>query len=138
VGVSLFECHEKVRWAQQHYDSLWPEIDTFQKRDDHRIVVEVNADEGEYVFRVFDLPTPHRDWGLRIGDCLHNARAALDYLMVRLYALGTGIEPGDVESVQFPVCDSPGAFASSRTVQDFRACPALSVYLARIKELHNP
>jgi len=133
----------KARWARQHYDSLWPEIDALQKRDDHRITVEINANTGEYVFRIFDLPTPNPDWGLRIGDCLHNARSALDYLMVRLYALGTAKDPKDIEAIQFPVCDSPGAFAGSRTVQEFRKHPALSGYLARVEELqplneHNP
>lgn len=143
AGVSLFEAHEKVRWAWKHYESLWSEIDPLQKRDDHRIVAEVNPDKGEYVFHVFDLPTPNPDWGLLIGDCLHNARAALDYLMVRLYALRTGIEPRGIGTIQFPVYDSLDRFTNSPSVQNFRKRPALSVDLARIEELqplnaHNP
>ncbi len=133
--ADLTDACEKAGWARHHYDTLWPEIDAFQKRDEHRITVDADADAGEYVFRVFDLPTPDRDWGLRIGDCLHNARAALDYLMVRLYAIGTGEDPKDIKAIQFPVCDSPGAFAGSRTVQDFRACAPLRGYLARVEEL---
>jgi hypothetical protein len=133
--IDLADAYEKVRWARHHGEALRSEIDTLQKRDDHRIAVEINADTGEYIFRVFDLPTPDPDWGLRIGDCLHNARAALDYLMVRLYAISTGEDPKDIETIQFPVCDSPGAFAGSRTVQHFRACPATRGYLTRVKEL---
>jgi len=141
--ISLAEAHEKARWARHHYDSLSPEIDAFQKREDHRITVDVNADMGEYVFHVFDLPEPLPDWGLRIGDCLHNARSTLDYLMVRLYALGTGEDPKDIDTIQFPVCDNASAFARNRTVKEFLKYPALSGYLTRIEELqplneHNP
>ena len=143
AGVSLFEAHEKVRWAWKHFESLRFEIDPLQKRDDHRIVAEIDPDKGEYVFHVFDLPTPNPDWGLLIGDCLHNARAALDYLMVRLYALGTGAEPRYIETIQFPVYDSSDRFTNSPSVQNFRKCSALSDYLTRIEELqplnaHNP
>jgi hypothetical protein len=133
--IDLADAHEKVQWARHHYETLWPKIDALHKRDDHRITVEVNADTGEYIFRVHDLPTPDPDWGLRIGDCLHNARAALDYLMVRFYAIGTGEDLRNVKTIQFPVCDSSGAFAGSRTVRDFRACPATRGYLRRVEEL---
>ncbi len=95
------------------------------------------------MFRVFDLLAPCPDWGLRIGDCLHNARSALDYLMVRLYAVGTGEDPRDIETIQFPVCDTIDRFTSSRTVQEFRKHTSLTGYLTRIEELqpfneHNP
>lgn len=141
--ISLAEAHEKARWARHHYDSLGPEIDAFQKRGDHRIAVEVDAERGEYVFRAFDLPTPDPDWGLRIGDCLHNARSALDYLMVRLYAVGTREDPKDIKTIQFPVCNTTKDFDNARTVKEFRKHRALSGYLARIEELqplneHNP
>ncbi len=139
----MSEAQEKARWARRHYDALWPEIDAFQKREEHHITVEVDTDRGEYVFRVFGLLTPDPDWGLRIGDCLHNARSALDYLMVRLYALGTGEDPKDIGAIQFPVCNTPSEFAGFRTVKEFRKYPALSGYLARVEELqplneHNP
>jgi hypothetical protein len=135
ADISLSDAYEKARWARHLYDSLGPEIEALQKRDDHRITVEVNADTGEYILGVFDLPTPDPEWGLRIGDCLHNARVALDYLMVRLYALGTGEDPKNVKAIQFPVCDSPGTFDRSPTVKHFRSCPSLAGYLARVEEL---
>jgi hypothetical protein len=126
-----------------HYESFGPKIEAFQKRDDHRITIEANADAGEYIFRVFDLPTPDPEWGLRVGDCLHNARAALDYLMVRLYALGTHEDPRDINGIQFPVCNSSSKFDDYPTVKKFCKYSALSIYLERIKELqplneHNP
>ncbi len=141
--ISLFEAHEKARWAGHHYETLRPEIEAFRDRDDHRITVDINTDTGEYVFRVFDLLTPRPEWGLQIGDCLHNARSALDYLMVRLYAVGTGEDPRDIETIQFPVCDSQAKFDNTRTVKEFRKCRALGCYLTLIEELqpfneHNP
>jgi hypothetical protein len=143
LRISLFEAREKARWAEHHYEVLRPEIEAFRNRDDHRITVDVNAETGQYEFRVFDLPSPEPDWGLRIGDCLHNARSALDYLMVRLYALATEQDAKDVEAIQFPVCDKPERWNSSPSVQKFRKEHPLSGYLARIEELqpynmHNP
>jgi hypothetical protein len=134
-GISLYEAREKARWAGHHYETLRPEIEAFRGRDDHRITVDIDRDAGQYVFRVFDLPSLDPDWGLRIGDCLHNARTALDYLMVRLYALGTGQDPREIESIQFPVYDTRDEFAGSRSVQKFRKVPTLGGYLARVEEL---
>jgi hypothetical protein len=133
--ITLDEAHEKARWARQHYEALWPDIDAFHERDDHRITVSIDPDAGEYVFHVFDLPTPNPDWGLQIGDCLHNARAALDYLMVRLYALGTGQDPKDIEGIGFPVLSKLEKWDTNPTVKRFEKEPMLSGYLTRVQEL---
>lgn len=131
----MFEAREKARWARNHYDSLCPEIESFHERDGHRIAVEIETRTGEYIFRVFDLPAPELDWGLRIGDCIHNARAALDYLMVRLYALATRESPRNIGAIQFPVCDTREKWKSSLSVQRFLKEATLSGCLARIEEL---
>jgi hypothetical protein len=133
--INLFEAREKLRWAEKHFDPAWREIKPFEERDDHTISVDVNRDTGNYVFRVWNLPTPDPEWGLRIGDCLHNARAALDYIMVRLYALATGQDPRDIEAIQFPVCDTPDRWKGSPAVQKFRKEPTLSGYLTRVEEM---
>ena len=133
--IDLFEAREKLRWAEKHFDPLWREIKPFEERDDHTIDVDVDREAGKYVFRVWNLPTPNPDWGLRIGDCLHNARAALDYVMVRLYALATGQDPREIEFIQFPIVDHPDKWAGNRAVQMFGKEPSLSGYLTRVEEM---
>lgn len=147
MTITLADAHEKARWARKHYDDLRAEIDAFQQRDEHRITVDVDVDAGEYVFHIHDLPTPNADWGLCIGDCLHNGRTALDYVMVRLWALITGRDPRDVKGIQFPIYgldpnnpDPDAALEAARSAfksttgklgQEF----AFSGYLATIEQL---
>jgi len=134
MAPSLDDAFDKLRWARHHFEVLRSEIEPFEQRDTHRFTFEVDADAGEYVFHVHGLEPPHADWGLRIGDCLHNARTALDYLMVQLVALATGDEPRDVRTISFPVETERAKFA--RRVERLREDhPALSGYLTRIEEL---
>lgn len=135
---SLKDAFDKLDRAKEHLKTLRREIEPVEQRDTHTIGFEVDADAGKYTFYVRDLePLPDNDWGLVIGDCLHNARTALDYLMVRLVALVTQQSPRDIDSVRFPIYDSPKQFAGA--VGELRKHPAFSGYLARIEELqpHN-
>lgn len=131
---SLDDAFDKLRWAEQHFETLRREVEPFEERDTHTIRCEVDADEGEYTFYVHDLEdVPSDDWGLIAGDCLHNARTALDYLMVRLFGLVTYDKPRYVPRIQFPIYDDPGRFKGA--VAELREHSGLSGYLARIEEL---
>jgi hypothetical protein len=114
---------------------LRPQVEAFEERDAHTFSVEVDADEGQYVFSVQGLDVPDPDWGLMIGDCLHNARAALDYLMVALVALVTGEEPRDIGNVGFPITDEPTRFPGRALAGVAKKHPAFEGYLTRIEEL---
>lgn len=138
--TDLNDAFDKLRWARQHFEALQREIKPFEESDKHHITVEVNADAGEYVFYVHDLEDPKSDWGLLVGDCLHNARTALDYLIVQLYALVTGVEPLLVPRLVFPIATDPASFdpksgKTSPSVVEMRKHLAFSGYLARIEEL---
>jgi hypothetical protein len=149
--VDLTDAVEKLRWARHHLEVLRPQIEAFEQRDAHRISVSINHDAGEYVFYVHDLEAPHPDWGLIIGDCIHNARTALDYVVVRLWSRITGIPPGEVRDMEFPIhsvwlppepdnADVEKAWANARdTFKSFVAkCgkqPGFSGYLATIEQL---
>ncbi len=133
MPLSLDDAWDKLRWAKKHFEVLRGQIEPFEQRDAHRISVEVDVERGEYKFYVSGLEDPDPDWGLLIGDCLHNARTALDYVMVRLWAQTTGQDPRDVGNVQFPIYDDPGEFASK--VGRLRKNLPFSGYLARIEEL---
>jgi hypothetical protein len=148
--VDLIDADEKLRWARHHLDVLRPHIESFEKRDSHRISVETDHDAGEYVFYVHDLETPDPDWGLIVGDCIHNARTALDYVVVRLWADVTRTTPRGgtlafpIRSPRFQPEDSDAdikrAYAAARdTFKKFAAQvakePEFSGYLTTIEQL---
>lgn len=149
---SLHDAFDKLRWAEQHFEVLREQIEPFEERDSHTVSAKVDVDAGEYVFYVHDLEPVDSDWGLMIGDCVHNARVALDYLMVRLWALVTGQDVRSIERVTFPIVfpKLPDPIESDEQVTrtftaareefssatgKYRKNPLFSGYLARIEEL---
>jgi len=101
---SLDDALDRLRWAKHHFEILGGEIEAFQERDSHTISFVRNVDTGEYVFYIHGLEVADPDWGLMVSDCIHNARVALDYLMVRLWALVIGQDAREIGGVAFPIC----------------------------------
>lgn len=96
---NLFGCRAKIGWAQHHLDTLKADIKTFF--EGHRYVVhaEPDTERGCYVARLKNRPAiPATEWALMIGDCVHNARASLDYIAWEL----AGADPADRQT-QFPI-----------------------------------
>ena len=93
TDLSLNDAWAKLRWATRHFESLRPRVETIEQSDNHIISVSIDVDTGQYTFYVDGLQPLDGDFGLYIGDCLHNARTALDYLMVRLVAKMSGKTP---------------------------------------------
>jgi hypothetical protein len=149
---SLDDALDRLRWAKKHFETIRGQVEPFEQRDTHTISFEVNPDAGEYVFYVHGLEPVDPDWGLMIGDCIHSARAALDYLMVRLWALVTSEDVRNIERVGFPIIvpripdpiesedQVESAFEAARnefvsTTGKYRKRPVFSGYLARIEQL---
>ena len=130
---TLQDARSKLRWATSIFSSLRSEIDELEQLDGHRYTTSVDADSGEYTFYIHDLPGLNHTWGLRIGDCLHSARCALDYLMVGLVAMGTGAAPQDVGDVQFPVYSKKSQFNGA--MGELRKNEILAGWLNRVEEL---
>ncbi len=95
---------------------------------------DFDADAGKYTFYVHGLDAPDPEWSLRLGDCIHNARTALDYLIVRLAALVSGQTPADIDWIGFPIQSDPDAGIKA-TAAKVRKYPNFSGYLTRIEEL---
>src|SRR5665213_4058059 len=112
MPVTPNDAWDKIRWAKHHFETLRRQIEPFEKRDSHTFSYEVNPDEGKYTFYVHGLEVVDPDWGLIIGDCLHNARTALDYLIVRLVGYVTGEDPKEIRTVSFPIFDEESDFSS--------------------------
>lgn len=126
---------DKLRWAERHFETLQGQIGPFEERDSHTFSYKVDPKKGEYTFHVHDLEAiTDPDWGLMVGDCLHNARTALDYVAVRLMARATFATPESV-TVQFPISDKSDGFKSSPAVTKMRKEDRCSGYLTRIEEL---
>ncbi len=135
MDYSLDDAKDKLRWANGHFERLAAAIKGFEEGENHRFSVEIDANEGKYTFYVHDLEPVDPDWSLILGDCIHNARTALDYLMVQLYAMVTSTDPREVKGVLFPISESPDDFNALRGVAEARKHLAFSGYLTRIEEL---
>jgi hypothetical protein len=132
---NLDDAVDKLRWAKHHFDALREQVEPFQQRDTHTFSVRIDQDAGEYIFWVHSLEPTDPDWGLIVGDCVHNARTALDYLIVRLCALVYGRHPRDIDDIQFPIVKHPDRFLGVRGIAEAMKSPFLKSYLTRIEEL---
>jgi hypothetical protein len=104
---NLLGCRAKIGWAQRHFDTLKTYIDDFSARNKHVVVVESDAQGLRYLARVKNPPTiPAVEWALLIGDCVHNLRSALDYLVWEL----AGADPDD-KTTMFPIFLDPKRYA---------------------------
>jgi hypothetical protein len=135
MTVSLDDAWDKLRWAKHHLEVLRDQIEPFEQRDMHTFRVEVDQQAGKYEFYVTGLQVPDPDWGLMIGDCLHNARTALDYIAVHLWALVTGAKPEDVTGIDFPIYDDPQG--PPRSISIMAKELGFSGYLATIQSLQT-
>src|SRR5450432_914865 len=102
----------KVVRAQEHLDSLKDEIERYLKTDPYVVNVQKNSDGWGGDAAVIRQPDPRLS--TIIGDCLHNARCALDYIMWELagtYAGRVLIPPptGD-DKCYFPITTSDKSF----------------------------
>lgn len=136
MPLTLQDAWEKLRWARKHFDLLRPQVEAVESGDAYRVALDIDAHTGTYIFRIHDLEPLDPDWGLMIGDCLHNARTALDYLMVRLVALHTGRDPREIGSVQFPIYSGPsGDNDFAKKTAPLHKKLGFRGYLTRIEEL---
>ncbi len=93
----------KISRAKDHLKTLDRDIRKYLGSNPYRIRHEVNPEHTRYVFRAQVIrPIPQTAWGLIIGDCVHNARSALDLLTWGVAEHFTPSNPGDTRT-QFPV-----------------------------------
>jgi hypothetical protein len=104
VDQRLSGAYAKLDRADAHIKCLNDAFQGFLKERPYRVVTEVDEETGECVLRgqVLKRP-PVLNWGVQIGECVHNLRSALDLLAWQL-ALLAGEEPPD--NTAFPIfCD---------------------------------
>ena len=96
--MRLGDSHAKLGRAQHHFDTLETEINSFIQTKRYPLVVDKPTDNLRIV-RLDSAPEiPAEQWGLLVGDCIHNIRSALDYIAWRL----AGSDCADTNT-QFPI-----------------------------------
>jgi hypothetical protein len=118
VSHPLDSARLKLEWADRHLDALQREgIDILdaQAQGDPPITVTYQFDPktSRYVFRVKELPELPTSIGLMVGDAVHNLRCAADHLAWQLVRASLRTEPNRPWEIQFPIYDSPDAFAKN-------------------------
>ena len=88
------------------------DVTSFLETKPYGLVREIDAAAGRIVFRgTASKPCPEI-WSVLIGECLHNLRSALDYMVWDLVILETGKPPvGD--KTQFPIFTAPGRYTDA-------------------------
>ncbi len=111
MGHALDGAWEKVRWAEQHLQTLDDNIVSWLWRNPYRLTGHFYAESNVYVFWSEFPDPPLLEWGVMVGNIVHNLRSPLDHLIVQL-VYANGQEP--CISNKFPLWKSePADFATS-------------------------
>jgi hypothetical protein len=103
----------KVSRAHACLDALDHDITDFFASYNHPIGGHYEPEAAQItLYAVGHEDVPVVEWGLRIGECLHNLRSALDHLAWQFALSHLGREPTEQEAtrIQFPLEDTPDRF----------------------------
>jgi len=114
IGMKLDSARDKIRRAQRHMEEFARLEREFTRAISTPAEATANLD-GSTTYRRRSLPEPPVEFSLVAGDCLQNARSALEHAV---YALSQQVEP-TFERTAFPVCLTPKEFADQRRALRF-------------------
>jgi hypothetical protein len=101
VDPSLIGVQAKLDRARDHLQALYDELNVFSASNPHELVREHDPETRTDDVFVKVLREPKDpEWGILLGDFLHNARCALDHLVWQLVLLNKA-KPGRWN--QFPI-----------------------------------
>jgi hypothetical protein len=81
----------KIERAEDQLDALSAEIGRLMEQELYSVVAEANTVEESYsIYLEERVEIPTLEWGLRIGEVVHNARGALDHLVAQLVLVSGG------------------------------------------------
>jgi hypothetical protein len=131
---NLLGCRYKISWAQHHFDDLKTNIDDFFTRNKYVVIVERGGGGHErFVARVKNPPEmPWIPWSLMIGDCVHNLRSALDYLVWEL----AGADPKDIHTM-FPIYTNPTKYAQGARTRIARLPAEVQVLIEKLQPYNS-
>ena len=130
----LDEARHKVRRGKEHSYVLDTELQKFWDTKPNTVVHEYDAEQRKNLFRLkVQTPAPLAAWALIIGDAVHNARSALDYVAWRL----AGSVLDDTHTM-FPICDSPAKFEEAKSRRLKRVHPAAIAAIGEFQPYLRP
>ena len=118
MSASLRSPRAKLAWGNAHVDDLLADMRRAHGDEPPSIQFarEYDAKSAEIVFKAQRVPEISEDWGLYVGDAIHNFRCALDHLWWQLAITKLAREPSDEEAkgIQFPIVSNPAGWKSNR------------------------
>lgn len=90
----------KIIRAYGHLKALLDEIDAALEGQPNAVLAQIEPETGDKVYRAHMPWQPPREWGLILGDVVHNLRSSLDHMVWDLVLLNGCIPDG---SVEFPI-----------------------------------
>lgn len=104
---------DKINWARHHVQKLNSKIDSEIKPRTYQLSHEINSETGDFEI-VWDPPALDPEFGLRIGDAVHQLRSALDLAVWELTGRN-GVDPETLKRPrpQFPIFSSKEDFDST-------------------------
>lgn len=86
----------KIQHGKDQLSALDDAIRAFVNSDDFAVTVEGDPDTSQMiVWGEGSTDPPWLDWGIRVGDVIHNWRSALDHLVWELSDIRSGPTPAD-------------------------------------------
>jgi hypothetical protein len=114
--LDLDSAHAKLARARSHYQALSDEVLEARLSTDGddviRLAVRSLDERGSTLAIIVDsVPLyPVVEWGVVVGDLLHDVRSALDHAAYQLVASGRAATEETLRESQFPICDSKSTF----------------------------
>lgn len=113
----LADSREKLKRARLHLADLKDQVRTLRSDPDrHRILVDYDPDQACHVVYSKMSPEPLPNLSLIIGDIIHCARGALDFITWQLACKKLGREPTDQEAqpILFPITPTIDRFNEAK------------------------
>lgn len=136
-----------VDWPPDHRFKLWRARDHLNHLDQRTkqiiqgqgwsVVRELDRDSGKDVWKVRANPMTFQEFGVRIGDVLHNLRSSLDHLAYALAVAYSG-RPERPEDVEFPIHWEPKSFDRVRGREIGLVHPDAQAIVERMQPYNRP
>jgi hypothetical protein len=130
----LDEARYKICRGKEHYYALDAELQKFWDSKPCIVAHEYDDKQSKNLFRFkVQRAAPLSAWALIIGDAVHNARSALDYIAWR-------IAGGDISDrvTLFPICESSGQFEDATQRRLRRVHPDAVAAIRKLQPYHRP